>query len=120
MSRLPRIHIEGVLYYVTCRGAHEQQLFEQKKDYEMYTELLAKYRKEYEFKLFGYVLLSRHIHLLIEPSERATISEIMHVLNTSYSKYFNSEHQRKGHLFRERFKTCFVEKGPYLARLTAL
>ncbi len=119
MPRLPRIYIEGALYYVTCRGAHEQKLFKEKKDYYMYIELLNKYRKEFEFKLFAYVLLPNHIHLLIEPSSKATISEIMHALNTSYSKYYNSTYQRKGHLFRERFKACLVERGSYLARLTA-
>ena len=86
MPRLPRIYIEGALYYVTCRAEPEQKLFQEKRDYDMYLEFLKKYRKDFGFKVFAYVLLPNHIHLLIEPSERATISEIMHVLNSSYSK----------------------------------
>jgi REP element-mobilizing transposase RayT/uncharacterized membrane protein len=119
MPRLPRIYIEGALYYVTCRGEHEHKLFKQKEDYQMYLELLKRYHKEYGFKLFAWGLLPNHIHLLIQPKEKHTISEIMHVLNSSYSKYYNNTYQRKGHLFRERFKACIVEKEPYLARLTS-
>ena len=85
----------------------------------MYTEILKKNRKEDNFKLYAYSLLPNHIHLLISPSQKATISEIMHRLNTSYSRAFNSAHLRRGHLFRERFKACLVEKDTYLVRLTA-
>ena len=119
MPRLPRIYIEGALYYITCRGAHEQKLFEENRDYNMYLELLKRYKKEFGFKIYAYVLLPSHLHLLIEPGEHATISEIMHVMNSSYSKYFNAEHDRKGHLFRERFRACMVEKGHHLAQVSA-
>jgi len=119
MPRLPRIHIEGALYYVTCRAEPEQKLFQEKRDYEMYLEFLKKYRQDFGFKVYAYVLLPNHIHLLIEPSQKATISEIMHILNGSYSKYYNSAYERKGHLFRERFKACLVEKDNYLVQLTS-
>jgi REP element-mobilizing transposase RayT len=85
----------------------------------MYAELLQRYRKEYGFKLFAYVLLPQHLHLLIEPRENMGISEIMRSLNTAYSKYFNNCYNRQGHLFRERFRACIVEKEPYLLKLTA-
>ena len=41
----------------------------------------------------------------------------MRSLNTAYSKYFNSQYQRKGHLFRERFRASIVEKELYLLKL---
>ena len=112
--RLPRVYVEGAIYYITCRGAHNDSLFRDEKDYRIYIELLEKYRKEYNFKLFAYVLLPQHLHLLIEPAQEAGISEIMRSLNTAYPKYFNSRYNRQGHLFRERFKACIVEKKSYL------
>jgi REP element-mobilizing transposase RayT len=119
MPRLPRVYVEGAIYYVTCRGGHNEKLFREKKDYGMYIELLEKYRKELKFKLFAYVLLPEHIHLLIEPSPEIGISDIMRSLNTAYSKWFNSAYNRRGHLFRERFKATIAEKESYLLRLTA-
>ncbi|UCC94456.1 MAG: transposase [Candidatus Omnitrophota bacterium] len=119
MARLPRVYVEGAIYYVTCRGAHNEELFRDEGDYKMYVELLEKYRKEYGYKLFAYVLLPTHLHLLIEPSKENEIgiSEIMRSLNTAYPKYFNNRHNRRGHLFRERFKATLVEKDSYLLKL---
>jgi len=118
MPRLPRIYIEGALYYITSEGNQNRDLFNDKTDYDTYLELLAKYKKELGFKLFAFVLLPRHLHLLIEPKGNVTISTIMHDLNSLYTKAFNSRYQRKGHLFQGRFKSILIEKEPYLTALT--
>jgi REP element-mobilizing transposase RayT len=83
----------------------------------MYFELLKKYRQQYGFKLFSFALMPNQLNLLMELKEGTTISVVMHNLNSSYTKYFNGRYQRKGHVFRERFKSVVVEKGPYLLDL---
>lgn len=125
MPRLPRINLEGAIYYVTAKGAQNQVLFNDKVDYKMYLELLAKYKKEHQFKLFSYCLLPDHLELLIETSDDlpdrqagATISEIMHDLNSLYTKYFNGAHGKRGHLFDARFKSVLAEKASMLLALT--
>ena len=92
MPRLPRVYVEGAIYYITCRAAQNEKLFREPGDYRMYMELLEKYRKEFEFKLFGFVLLPTHLHLLIEPSREHEISELMRSINTAYPKYYNSKY----------------------------
>lgn len=118
MPRLPRINLEGAIYYVTSKSAQNQELFKDKADYKMYLELLAKYKAEHKFKLFSYCLLPDRLHLLIETSDDATISEIMHDLNSIYTKYFNGRYQQKGHLFEARFNSVLVEKAEYLLKMT--
>jgi len=119
MPRMPRISLEGALYYLTSRGNHEQKIFNDQQDYHTYLELLEKYKKEYGFKLFSYVLLPNHLHLLMEIKEGITISEIMHALNSSYTKYFNGKYNRQGHVLQGRYKLNLLEKGPYLLYMTA-
>ena len=120
MPRLPRIYLKGTLYYVTCRGIHKQEIFKDQEDYQMLLELLKKYQQQYGIKLFSYVLLPGHLHLLLEMvGEGDQISGFMHDLNNAYTKYFNSRYERKGHLFQGRFKSALVQKGPNLAKLTA-
>ena len=114
MPRPPRIHIEKGLYFVTTRGDHGGELFKDEADREEYLELLGKYKQQYGFKLFCYVLMSTYTHLLIELIEGTTISDIMHVVNSTYTKYFNGRHQKRGHLFQERFKAVLIEKENYL------
>jgi putative transposase len=125
MPRPPRISLEDALYYITSRCIYNQDIFKEESDYNTYFELLKKYKEQYKFKLFAYALLPNHFHLLLElPDQeqeglKGGISEIMHGLNSSYTKYFNGKYGRKGHLFRDRFKTALVEKDPYLLKLTA-
>lgn len=83
----------------------------------MYLELLKKYKQQYGFKLFSFALMPEQLNLLIELKDGTTISMIMHDITSSYTKYFNSRYDRKGHLFRERFKSVIVEKEPYLLNL---
>jgi len=119
MPRMPRVQVEGALYYVTSRGDNNKDIFKDEEDFKAYINLLAKYKLQYEFKLFAYVLLSNHFHLLIEPKKDTTISEIMHDLNSSYTKYFNAKNKRKGHLLQERFKLNLIEKEQYLLSMVA-
>lgn len=86
-------------------------------DYKAYLELLEKYKEKYGFKLFSFALMPNQLELLMELREGTNISVIMHDLNSSYTKYFNSAYNRKGHLFRERFKSTVIEKEPYLLGL---
>ena len=55
-----------------------------------------------------------HLHILMEVDDKTRISTLMHDLTSSYTKYFNGRYQRKGHLFRERFKAALIEKNPKL------
>ncbi|MCX5694716.1 MAG: transposase [Candidatus Omnitrophica bacterium] len=125
MPRPPRISLEDALYYITSRCIYNQDIFKEESDYNAYFELLKKYKEQYKFKLYAYALLPSHFHLLLElPDQdqedfKGGISEIMHGLNSSYTKYFNGKYGRKGHLFRDRFKTALVEKDSYLLKLTA-
>ncbi len=86
----------------------------------MFLELLQKYQQQYGIRLFSYVLLPGHLHLLLEMAgDDNDVSGFMHDLNNSYTKYYNGRYERKGHLFRGRFKAAVVEKAPNLAKLTA-
>lgn len=118
MPRLPRVYIEGILYYVTSKGGHNQDIFIKPSDYQEYISLIDKYKKQYSFKLFSYALLPTHLHMLIELKNNIGISNIMHDINSLYTKIFNSQYNRKGHLFQERFKATFAEKEDYLLPVT--
>ena len=119
MTKIPRIHIEGAVYYVTARGDHNENIFQDENDYLAYLGLLKKYKEQYGFKLFALCLMPNHLHLLIELKEGLTISEIMHDLNANYTKYFNGKYVRKGHLFQERYKMNLIEKNSYLLYIMA-
>jgi len=119
MKRIPRIHIEGGIYYVTIRGDHNEEIFIEPEDYQRYLTLLKKYKEQYGFKLFAFVLLANHLCLLIELKEGITLSDIMHDFNGNYTKYFNKKYSLKGHLFQESYKVNLLEKAQYLIYMSA-
>lgn len=84
----------------------------------MYLELVSKYKSQYKFKLFSYSLYADHLELLVEAGDDASISDIMHDLNSLYTKYFNGRYQKHGHLFESRFKSILIEKANYLLAMT--
>jgi len=118
MPRLPRIYLQGALYYVVAEADHNHELFKDNADYNAYLVLVNKYKAQYQFKLFSFVLMSNQINLLIEPLPETTISQIMHDINSAYTKYFNGRYEKTGHLFRERFRAILIEKETYLAGVT--
>ena len=130
MPRLPRIYLKDALYFITCRAEHNENIYKDEGDYTMFLELLKKYQEQYGIKIFAFCLIPEHFHLLIELEKKAVkddsaqnstqeISDFMRDLNDNYTKYYNNRYDRKGHLFRERYKSAFIERTPYLLKMTA-
>ena len=118
MPRPKRIHVPGALYYVTCKALEGLLLFREEKDYGVYLQFLEEARLNTHFKLFAYVLLADRMHLCLELTGETTISEIMHALNSRYTKYYNKQHGHSGHLLQERFKSTLMEKASSLLPIT--
>lgn len=117
MARLPRVHLTGVLYYVTQQCAQDRPLFRDGEDYQTYLDLLCQYKTKHEFKLFAYAFNPEKIHLIVEPFGQTTISEIMRDLTSRYSKYCNGRYGGIGPLFKGRFRTIMAEKETLLVKL---
>ena len=119
MGRMPRIQIEGAIYYLKPACNSNEPIFRSDKDYVFYMALLTRYMEKSNFKIFAFCLTPHSIDLLIEPSGSATISRIMHDLNPGYTKYYNGKYKRTGRLFRERYHMVLIEKAPNLLSMTA-
>jgi hypothetical protein len=54
----------------------------------------------------------------LEVGEGTTISQIMHALNSRYTKLYGKRYQRSGHLFQGRYRSTVLEKDLHLVPLT--
>ena len=118
MGRPPRIDIAGLIYHVTARGNYRQDIFHSEADKERYIWLLAHYQQEYGVKLFAFVLMDNHVHLLLERPQSTSLGEIVKTLHGRFSKEINRERRQVGHLFQGRFYSLIVEEDAYLLELT--
>ena len=117
MARPIRILYPGAIYHVTTRGNERKELFQGDEDRTVMQQKLAASLARYQVRLYAYVYMRNHLHLLVE-TPRANLSRFMQHFSTAYTVYFNRRHQRHGHLLEGRFKARLVESGQYVLRLT--
>ncbi|MBM4140513.1 MAG: transposase [Nitrospira sp.] len=115
MPRVARIAPNEYIYHVLTRGNNRQDVFKGESDYKKYKDILRKYKENYKFKLYHYVLMRNHVHLVLETTERGgKLSEIMKGINLSYAQYYKNKHRHIGHFWQDRYKSIIISKDDYL------
>jgi putative transposase len=66
MERKARVEYAGAFYHVICRGNQRQVIFRSHADRKYYLQRLEHYRERFGFRVYASVLMSNHVHLLIE------------------------------------------------------
>jgi len=116
MARKPRIHIPGGWYHVMLRGNGGQDIFLSPEDrYRMFF-LIQEGVERFGHRVHAFCLMGNHIHLAIQVSD-IPLSKIMQNLSFRYTRWFNSNHRRVGHLFQGRYKALLVDKDNYMLEL---
>jgi putative transposase len=115
MPRTARIAPGEHIYHVLTRGNNRQDVFEDEEDFRKYIDLLLHYKEKYRFKLYHYVLMTNHVHLVIEPLEGGgSLSEIMKGINLSYARHYKRKYNHIGHFWQDRYKSIIISKDEYL------
>ena len=94
------------------------KLFQQAKAFRQVT--LEKLKKEgkKQVSILAYCLMPNHFHLLLKQNSSAGISKFMSDFQNSYTRYFNTRHERKGSLFLGQFKAVRVETEEQLVHVS--
>jgi putative transposase len=116
MPRKPRIEFEGAFYHVITRGNQKQKIFKSPADYQKYLQLLTYYKTRYHCSLYAFILMSNHVHILIETKD-VPLSKVFQGINQSYTAYFNRKYDTVGHLFQGRYKALLCDRESYLLSL---
>lgn len=116
MARKPRIEFDGAFYHVITRGNQKQKIFKDVSDCQKYLQILTIYKNRYHCRLYAYILMSNHVHLLIETKD-TPLSKILQGINQSYTLYFNRRYRMVGHLFQGRYKAILCDQDAYLLAL---
>ena len=117
MARPLRIQYPGAVYHVTCRGIERKSIYKDDKDRKTFLEILVTSGKIYNIKIYSYVLMSNHFHLLIE-TPFGNLGEFMRHFNITYTRNYNVRHKRAGNLYQGRYKSILVDKESYMSMLS--
>ena len=116
MGRRPRVEYRGAVYHVIQRGNNREYIFRKKQDKFFLLEHLKHYKEVMDFDILGYVIMDNHYHLMLKTVD-APLKDIMHRINTRFSKQFNQRNKRTGHVFENRYKSMLVMDDAYLLSL---
>ena len=113
MTRKIREYSKTNIYHVIIKGIDSQDIFYDDRDKQVFLEKLIETKRNIDYKIYAYCLMSNHIHMVIE-IEDEFLSKAIQSLNIRYNRYFNKKYMRSGTLFQDRFKSEPVETNEYL------
>lgn len=77
MGKLVRFNFPENIHFITTSCCNRLPLFSPDKIKTIFIESVIRTRNKYGFKLFGYVVMPEHVHILIQAQKGKTISDIM-------------------------------------------
>lgn len=113
MPRPLRVIAEGLVYHVINRGNGRQPVFFRDGDYLAFLEAIGDLKQRMPFELYGYCLMTNHIHLLLRPAD-VPISRIVQSLLVSHTQRYHRCHKTCGHVWQGRFKSPVVQDDDHL------
>ena len=113
MARAARIYYTNCFYHICIRGNNRQNILLDPEDKEIFLACLGKFKKRFEFKLFGFVVMHNHVHLIIGTG-KINISKIMQAITLSYSNRFRKKYSYTGYVWQGRFRSNVIESESYI------
>ena len=131
MSRVARAVFPGVPYHICQRGNNKRIVFPSDEDRMFYLSSFKARSKKYKLKTLAYCLMNNHVHFIVIPTEKFSLSDTFREVNMIYVQYFNKKYKRVGHLWNGRYYSVmldenhlaigarYVERNPVRADLTS-
>ena len=69
MPRVGRVVLQNYPHHVVQRGHNKQVVFSEEDDYRYFLCTLEEYKDLYDVKVFGFCLMTNHVHLILQPGE---------------------------------------------------
>lgn len=132
--------VNNEFYHIFNRGVEKRPTFLGNGDFERFLRLLNYYQYQgpkprfSQFNRFKnlikfdqnpkvieiicYCLMPNHFHSLIKQAKDGGISEFMRKISDSYTRYFNTKHNRIGPLFQGAFKAVRIESDEQLIHVS--
>jgi putative transposase len=87
---LLRYHESGQSHFITFSCYRRKPKFADTRLYDLLPLCLEAMRLRFRMRIYGYVVMPEHLHLLVSEPEHGTLAEAMHYLKLSFSKQVRS------------------------------
>lgn len=83
---LERFQDTGRSHFITFSSRHREAKFLSADLYDLFLICLEAMRHRFDLRVYGYVVMPEHVHILISEPEQGTLAEAIHYLKLSFSK----------------------------------
>ena len=83
---LVRYHESGQSHFLTFSCDRRKPKFADTRFYDLFPLCLETMRLRFRMRIYGYVIMPEHVHLLVSEPEHGNLAEAMHYLKLSFSK----------------------------------
>lgn len=115
MAYTPRFLHSGAVYHVTGHAVGDEPAFRTLEDRDHFDGIIGHSADLLGVKLLMYCQMTDHHHLLVE-TPYGNLDAFMHRVHGMYARGYNERHDRRGHLFRERYRCWFVQTEMHFFR----
>ena len=81
-------------HFVTFSCYHRQPNFNASDRYDLFVQCLEDMRQRFFMRVYGYVVMPEHVHLLMSEPERDALADAIHCLKLSFAKRLRSREGR--------------------------
>jgi putative transposase len=107
--RKPRLLKEGAKYHVMARAQRHEMILESNVLKAMFLEVVRRAKKKYRLQLYNFCIMGTHIHFIIKPAEKESLSRIMQWILSVFAIKYNKMHDYIGHVWYDRFRSVLID-----------
>ncbi|MDR2499773.1 MAG: transposase [Treponema sp.] len=101
--RKPRLLKQNAAYHVTARSNRGEMVLFCPAMRRLFLGILERAKKKYGFSIHNFCIMGNHIHLLIRPGPKGSLSQIMQWILSMFARAWNKRHGVSGHVWGDRF-----------------
>jgi putative transposase len=115
MPRLPRIDVADEIYHCINRANGRMQIFNTDQDYMLFETLMREAQAMTDIRIYAYVLMPNHWHLLVSPRKDRDLAHFMHSLCNTHTRRVHTATRTigSGHLYQGRYKSFLVDSDEH-------
>jgi putative transposase len=95
--------IPGATYHITARTNRKEPFLAAPAAKDLFVEMLARAKRKYLFAVDNFVVMDNHIHLMIRPEGKSSLSLIMKWIMGVYAMKHNRLYAHWGHVWGDRY-----------------
>jgi putative transposase len=89
MAKVTRFNLENYCHFVTSKTYRNAKIFSKEKAADLLIQTILEVRKKLNFQLLAFIVMPDHIHIMLVPDKRNSISDVMRHIKGRFARKYN-------------------------------